>query len=701
MSARRALIVVAVALACATLAAPAAAATGGARLRVGTLVLHRCGAGKSGWCGSLPRALDPTRPAGPKIAIGLRWLPATSGHARRPTLVAVEGGPGYPSIGSLVEYQAMFGPLRRDRDMLLVDNRGTGSSALIDCARLQAFTGVTSGPAFPGIVAGCADQLTRRYRGVPAPDLFATAYAAADLDAVLRALRVESIDLYGDSYGTWFVQSFISRYRDRLHSVILDSAYPVRGLDPWYASSGSVAREALDAVCARDAGCAAAAPGSATARLARLLDVVRAAPLTGMTRDADGSKVAARVDPRTLVDMVQDAASDPVILRELDASVRAALAGDAAPLLRLAAQSNTFDHGASTAGYFSNGLYMAVSCADYPQLFSMAASPAQRRRQLAGAVAHPPPGDPFAPFTVSEWLRMSAYSEPYAACLDWPAPRRVVPAVPAKAPPPLPASVPLLVIGGDLDSLTPLSDAQEFAPKLGRRVRVVALRNTVHVTSEGDTFLAEGARCARRILRGFLRAPAAARLARHPLRRADRDHPHARRLPAGPRRRGRGDGRHRARSGRGDAPRGDRGRRRARRRDHPPLLLGRRQRSRAARRHVHGQRQRRGAPAAERRALRARRDGRRQRLLGAGRRRRVRLGRRRPPGRQPRDGAPRLDAAPAHGAGAGRGDGAGAAGAVGRRGHELHHRGEGVSGGHALAAPRARGCAALAKHAFA
>jgi pimeloyl-ACP methyl ester carboxylesterase len=505
VAARRALGLTAVALTCAALCAPAQAA-GGERLRVGALVLHRCGAGKSGWCGSLPRPLDPARPAGPKIAIGLRWLPA-SDRARRPTLVTVEGGPGYPSIGSLFEYQAMFGPLRRDRDMLLVDNRGTGSSALIDCPRLQAFAGVTSGPAFPGIVAGCARQLARDYRGVPAADLLATAYAAADLDAVLRALRIGSIDLYGDSYGTYFAQSFVSRYRDRLHSVILDSAYPVRGLDPWYASSGRVAREALDAVCVRDPGCAAAAPGSATTRLAALLDVVRAAPLTGIARNADTSRVAARVDPRTLVDMVQDAASDPVILRELDASVRAALAGDPVPLLRLAAQSNTFNHGASSAAYFSNGLYMAVSCTDYPQLFSLAASPAQRRRQLATTVGHPPPGDPFAPFTVAEWLAMSAYSEPYAACLDWPAPRHVEPAVPAKAPPPLPASVPLLVIGGDLDSLTPLSDARELAPKLARKVRVVALRNTVHVTSEGDTFLSDGARCARRILRRFLRAP--------------------------------------------------------------------------------------------------------------------------------------------------------------------------------------------------
>jgi pimeloyl-ACP methyl ester carboxylesterase len=498
-------VLAAVALTGGALCAPVQAA-GGERLRVGALVLHRCGDGKSGWCGSLPRPLDPARPLGSKIGIGLRWLPAT-GRARRPTLVTVEGGPGYPSIGSLSEYQAMFGPLRRDRDMLLVDNRGTGSSALIDCPRLQAFTGVTSGPAFPAIVAGCAGQLARRYRGVHAPDLFATAYAAADLDAVLRALRIESIDLYGDSYGTYFAQSFVSRYRDRLHSVILDSAYPVRGLDPWYASSGPVAREALDAVCARDPGCSAAAPGSATARLAALLDLVRVAPITGATRDADGARGAARVDSRTLVDMVQDAASDPVILRELDASVRAALAGDSVPLLRLAAQSNTFDHGTSSAGYFSTGLYMAVSCTDYPQLFSLAASPAQRRRQLAIAAGRPPPGDPFAPFTVAEWVRMSAYSEPYAACLDWPAPHRFMPPVPPKAPPPLPASIPLLVIGGDLDSLTPLSDAQDFAPKLARRVRVVALRNTVHVVSEGDTFLSDGARCARRILRGFLRAP--------------------------------------------------------------------------------------------------------------------------------------------------------------------------------------------------
>ena len=63
--------------------------------------------------------------------------------------------------------------------------------------------------------------------------------------------------------------------------------------------------------------------------------------------------------------------------------------------------------------------------------------------------------------------------------------------------------MPILVIGGDVDDLTPLSDVRKFAPTLGRNVRVVDLHNTVHVTSEGDTFLSVGADCARSIIDRF------------------------------------------------------------------------------------------------------------------------------------------------------------------------------------------------------
>jgi pimeloyl-ACP methyl ester carboxylesterase len=475
-------------------------------LKLGGATLHRCSRGVGGWCGSIRRALDPKKPRGPRISIGFRWRPASGRDAGLPPIVAVEGGPGYPSIGSRSEYQGTYGPLLRTRDLLLVDNRGTGRSALIDCKPLQNFAGVSSAPNFPTLVADCAAKINRRYgSSVHASDLFATAYAGADLAAVIGHLKLGKVDLYGDSYGTWFAQSFMARHRSLLNSVILDSAYPVVGLEPYYASSGEAARQAMDAVCARDVGCATAAPGSATARFGQLVAQVRQSPIEGQTRDVEGTTVQARVDVRALVDMLQDAGSDPVIYRELDASVRAALAGDNVPILRLTKQSQDWNHGTNPAGYFSDGLFFAVSCSDYPQLFNLRSSPGERRMQYGIAAQNAP--DAFSPFSPQEWFQMSAYSESYQACLDWPRATRKVPAaVPASAKP-LPASIPVLVLGGDLDSLTPLADSVKFAPALGRNVRVITLRNTVHVTSEGDTYLAEGAACARKIIRDFTSAP--------------------------------------------------------------------------------------------------------------------------------------------------------------------------------------------------
>ena len=276
----RARVLVAVLLATAGLSATAEAAPA---LKKGSLTLSPCADPAGWWCGSLPRALDPAKPKGTHIGIDFRWLPPSGGKARGPALVAVEGGPGYPSTGSYVEYTGIYGPLLQERGLLLVDNRGTGTSDLIDCPAVQKFGGSTATDAFPGRVARCARQLERRYPKVShAEDLFATAYAANDLSAVLRALKLGKVDLYGDSYGTFFVQSFISRHQNQLNSVILDSAYPVRELDPWYASSGETAQRAMDAVCSRDAGCAAAAgPGSATARLGELLARLRVKPISG------------------------------------------------------------------------------------------------------------------------------------------------------------------------------------------------------------------------------------------------------------------------------------------------------------------------------------------------------------------------------------------------------------------------------------
>jgi pimeloyl-ACP methyl ester carboxylesterase len=424
--------------------------------------LHRCGGAV---CGSVPRPLDPAKPHGRKLAIGFKLYRVA--HPKGPAIVAVEGGPGYPSIGSQVEYRGIYAPLLRERNLLLVDNRGTGQSGLIDCENLQAFEGRTSGPAFAKRVGACAKQIDEKF-GPHATDLFATAYAADDLAAVIRAVGFGKVDMYGDSYGTFFVQHFMARHPDMLHSVVLDSAYSPRDLDPWYASSGTAARNALEIV----------SPGSVE-RLTRLLTALP----TG-------------ISVREVADMVQDSASDPVILRELDASVRAALAGDAVPLRRLVKQSREWSHGTSTPDYFSDGLYWAVNCLDLPQLFPYTG--------MRGIDINSAP-DAFRPFTPAQWLTISGYSQPYDGCLDWPRPVKRPPPLPDTS---LPGDVPILIVGGDLDSLTPFADAQDFGPELGDNVQVVKLPNTVHVTSEGDTYLVKGAACGRAVIRSFTRGGA-------------------------------------------------------------------------------------------------------------------------------------------------------------------------------------------------
>ena len=77
------------------------------------------------------------------------------------------------------------------------------------------------------------------------------------------------------------------------------------------------------------------------------------------------------------------------MLRELDASVRAALAGDDVPLLRLAGQADTWNHTPADAAYFSRGAYLAVVRAcDYPRLPTPAAraatAPSRRSRARSG-----------------------------------------------------------------------------------------------------------------------------------------------------------------------------------------------------------------------------------------------------------------------------------------------------------------------------
>ena len=253
-------MVVAAAIALTAVAAPAATAAPATK---------PCPGERGVRCGSVLVPLYRGAPDGGGRKLRVRFRVYTRTRRAQPALeplVAAEGGPGYSTFESADSYRFMLGPLHRRRDLIVMDNRGTGSSGAIDCPRLQAGKGVYSRE-----VARCARKLGR------AANAYGTGAAADDLAAVLDKLGVPRVNIYGDSYGTYFAQAFAVRHPERVRSVILDAAFGVEGLDPWIRQETLGIRERVDRAVPRSPGCG---PG-ALATLGRWARRLERRPLVG------------------------------------------------------------------------------------------------------------------------------------------------------------------------------------------------------------------------------------------------------------------------------------------------------------------------------------------------------------------------------------------------------------------------------------
>jgi pimeloyl-ACP methyl ester carboxylesterase len=480
-------------------------------LRVGSQDLNRCAASPTAYCGTLKVPLDWQRRGGPDISVCYRWYPATGKGRPAGTVLPVEGGPGYPSILSVAPdgYAAMYGPVLRRFNMLAIDLRGTGCSTVLDCPELQNYPGPSGTLAFAAVVGNCANALNTRWRApgggyVHASDLFTSAESAQDVAAVIRALGAGHVDVYGDSYGSWFAQVFAARYPSLVRSLTLDSTYQVQGLDPWYRSTIATMPADFDAVCAQTPACAAAG-GTSWPRVEALAHRLAKAPVTGTVPGPDGTRQSVSMGVVGLVNLVSDSAEDPAIYAALDAAARALLDHhQAAPLLRLYASRLAVDEAyfGQPVSEYSVELYMAVSCLDYPQLFPLSADEPTRLADLQAAEATLPAGT-FAPFSTAQWLAMNQNTENYTACLDWPEPTIAQPPITA-APPFLPPRLPVLILGGSLDTWTPPAGVPEVQAEIGGDNRFVVFANETHVVGEGDSY-----GCASSIIQAFVTDPAA------------------------------------------------------------------------------------------------------------------------------------------------------------------------------------------------
>ena len=151
-------------------------------------------------------------------------------------------------------------------------------------------------------------------------DDYSTALSADDLAAVVDALGLGQVDVYGDSYGTFFAQVYAGRHPEQVRSVVLDSAYPTYGEEAWYPTQGPAMRLVLrrrvpaapDLPRRRPA--VPADPGA-------VLAAVREKPWRGKAHDADGRRMRVTVDGPGLVAVAFGATYTPAFYRELTAAL--------------------------------------------------------------------------------------------------------------------------------------------------------------------------------------------------------------------------------------------------------------------------------------------------------------------------------------------------------------------------------------------
>lgn len=424
----------------------AAAGTGSAV----ALTLEPCrlpGVAHEARCGVVARPLDPARPDGASVDVHVAVLPALARAKRPDPVVFFAGGPGQSAIDLAGHVERLLGRLRQRRDIVLIDQRGTGRSAALACDD-DALDPAAADPATQvGRLLECRDALTQRAPLRSADDLrhFTTPIAAADVDAVRRALGAPAVNLVGVSYGTRLALEVLRQAPRTVRRAVLDGVAPSdMALPRSFSTDAQAALDALLAWCADDAGCRERHPQLPTqwrALLERLpLDVVRPHPVSGRDETVTLTRPM-------LLGLVRLALYSPVLASALPWAIAEAAEGRWTPLVGL---GSAVTAGASMPP-LAVGLHFSVVCAeDVPRM--------GQSIDEAGADFGDSLGDLYR-----------------RVCDAWP--RGDVPPAFYTLPP---SPAPVLLLSGGLDPVTPPRHGERVRAALGPSARHVVVGHAGH-----------------------------------------------------------------------------------------------------------------------------------------------------------------------------------------------------------------------------
>lgn len=370
--------------------------------------------------------------------LGLKVAMGDNADAPRGVLLFLTGGPGQPGVPFVERIAKAMGPVLEDYRLVMIDQRGTGGTAL-RCPGLQQQMGSSDlTPPTADAVRDCAEAIGPNRR------FYATGDTVADLELLRRALGVRKMTLDGVSYGTYTAERYALAHPGHVARMVLDSVVPQTGYDPMALVPMQAAPRVLKEAC-ESIGCTtdpAADLAEVVATHGNGVDVLDAITTWGF------------VDPdyATMIDALHQAAEGNLGL----------LNG----LIQGTRQGNTAD-----AEELSQGLHAATLCLDGRYPWGRSDAPlAGRRAALEKAGAELTPAD-YGPFDAATATGLGSM----LSCVDWPR-------TPA---PPLPPEhrrlpgVPVLLLGGDRDLSTPvewLYDQKKLTP----RAEVVVVRGVAH-----------------------------------------------------------------------------------------------------------------------------------------------------------------------------------------------------------------------------
>jgi pimeloyl-ACP methyl ester carboxylesterase len=330
-------------------------------------------------------------------------VPAITKTGKEPIFL-IAGGPGQSAItigpGSIPALVP-----NRDRDVIMVDQRGTGTSHPLQCnlfpTEADAFRAI-----YPlDIVAACRAKLALT------SDLnaYGTDAAADDLNDVRAHLGYKKIVLAGGSYGTTVALDYMRRHGASVAAAVLDGVAPPGPID--MAQGAQTALDDLERRCETDTACATAFPHFG----AEFQTLVTEAKHGGI-KDADGV-----ISSDVLVERLRDALYSDTVAAYIPMIVHRAVNGDQRPLAQLV---STLSH--QIPGSLATGMFLSVTCAED--------MPFVTRNDVS----------------VKTFLGDARFREQRAACHVWD-----VPSVHRTFLDPIRSSAPVLMISGEDDPATP------------------------------------------------------------------------------------------------------------------------------------------------------------------------------------------------------------------------------------------------------